>query len=522
MANDAAHDLQSLQGSTHSIPWWQHARDYLRSGRYNLALASYRKLVQQFPLVPMLRAEMGLAFAGELEFAQADQAFQRALQLAPGQADLLIGIGLQYCQMRRMDQACACFERAVAASPSSFQARRLLATYLEKNSRLDEAWETIETYLARNPKDGQAVYFKAFLLHRKGLNNEAETALRNLLENDPAPAVDLQADACHLLGVILDGFGQYVEALSFFEKSKALKRQTMDTTALESGYEKMVGARRALMAELTPETLRRWREESAASPCVHSLALLAGAARSGTTLIEQILGAHPEIVVGDELTCFVKEIFGPLHKLPSWLTLNSLDGLEATRRAQFAGRYFKSFLQETGQPPGARLLLDKNPYATAWLPFWLRFFPQSKVIIALRDPRDVVISLYFRNIPAGDLAMVSHISLERTARDYSECMDVWLRMRELGGFDWIETRYEDVVGNLESEGRRLMNFLGLPWHQAQANYYEAARGKFVHSPTYHEVRQPVYKRAMQRWKHYAEALAPLQERLEPYLRAFGY
>ena len=101
-------------------------------------------------------------------------------------------------------------------------------------------------------------------------------------------------------------------------------------------------------------------------------------------------------------------------------------------------------------------------------------------------------------------------------------MDVWLRMRELGGFDWIETRYEDVVGNLEGEGRRVTNFLGLPWHEAQATYYETARRKFVHSPTYNEVTQPVYNRAVGRWEHYAEAMAPLQAGLEKYLRAFGY
>jgi hypothetical protein len=332
----------------------------------------------------------------------------------------------------------------------------------------------------------------------------------------------VQADACHLMGVILDGFGQYVEALSFIDKSKALKRQIGNTTALEHAYEKMVQARRTLMSELTPETLRRWREEAAASPCRHSLALLGGPPRSGTTLIEQILGAHPEIIACDEPLCFAKEILRPLQQSASGLTFKSLDRLQATGRTQLSERYCKSLLQETEQQPGTRLLLDKNPSTTAWLPFWLRFFPQSKIIIALRDPRDIIISCYFRNIPVDDFARVSFISLERTAQHYSDCMDVWLRMRELGGFDWIETRYEDVVGNLELEGRRVMNFLGLPWHQAQATYYEAARCKFVHSPTYHEVRQPIYQRTLQRWKHYAEALAPLQARLGPYLRAFGY
>ena len=92
----------------------------------------------------------------------------------------------------------------------------------------------------------------------------------------------------------------------------------------------------------------------------------------------------------------------------------------------------------------------------------------------------------------------------------------------MGGFDWLETRYEDVVNNLEAEGRRVTAFLGLPWHEAQAKYYETARQKFVFAPTYHDVTKPVYHRAVRRWEHYAESLGPVQAALAPYCRVFGY
>lgn len=101
-------------------------------------------------------------------------------------------------------------------------------------------------------------------------------------------------------------------------------------------------------------------------------------------------------------------------------------------------------------------------------------------------------------------------------------METWLRLRELGGFDWIETRYESVVDNLEGEGRRVMSFLDLPWDEAQTTYYKTAREKFVHSPTYHEVAKPVHNQAIGRWKHYAGALAPLQAVIGKYCEAFGY
>ena len=172
------------------------------------------------------------------------------------------------------------------------------------------------------------------------------------------------------------------------------------------------------------------------------------------------------------------------------------------------------------QPPAAgALLLDKNPSPTTWLHLWLRLFPALKVIIALRDPRDVVVSCYFQNLRLNT-TNANFLSLERTAKHYADLMDVWLRLRELGGFDWIETRYEDVVANLEAEGRRVTEFLGLAWHPQQAVFHETNRQKFVFSPTYAEATRPFISgrwgdgRIMpRRWQSAQPASGPVLPRL---------
>jgi hypothetical protein len=166
-------------------------------------------------------------------------------------------------------------------------------------------------------------------------------------------------------------------------------------------------------------------------------------------------------------------------------------------------------------------LLIKNPSPTASLHLWLRIFPGLKVLIALRDPRDVIISCFFQKQMLS-ATNANFLGLERTAKHYADLMDVWLRLRDLGGFDWMESRYEDIVKNLEAEGRRVTEFLGLAWHERQANFHEAARQKFVFAPTCNEVTRPVHTRAVNRWQHYAEALAPIEQRLSPYCRALGY
>ena len=109
----------------------------------------------------------------------------------------------------------------------------------------------------------------------------AETALRDLLKSNPAdPNVKISAN--HLLGVVLDAIGQYAEAMRFLRESKTLARQLTDTAPLEKTYDKMSAVRRELLAALTPETIRRWREEADAAPRPHPLAFLGGPPRSGT------------------------------------------------------------------------------------------------------------------------------------------------------------------------------------------------------------------------------------------------
>ena len=74
-------------------------------------------------------------------------------------------------------------------------------------------------------------------------------------------------------------------------------------------------------------------------------------------------------------------------------------------------------------------------------------------------------------------------------------MDIWLAVREWEGFAWIETRYEDTVANLEKEGRRVTEFLGLSWNESQARFYEKSRQKQLYSPTYEDVTRPIYIRS---------------------------
>jgi Flp pilus assembly protein TadD len=516
-------DLEAAAGATRDLARWQKAQQLLMNGRSDQALGIYLDLSNRFPETARLWYELGFAAGKQLDFTLADNACQRAAMLASRNVSLLVLLGQQYHWLRRLDRARGCFEQAVAAAPFSIHAQLSLADWYERERRLDDAWRCVEACVAREPRNSQVLCVKALLLQRQGRNGEAESLLRDLIQRG-SPDANVNYSSRHQLAVVLDQLGQYPEALRWLGEAKAWLRRTANVAKMEQDYDRAIRRRRDLLAALTPETIRRWREEgTAAADHPHRLALLGGHPRTGTTLLEQILGAHPGIAAFDEPMAFPDEVAEKLAPMnaASALTVHALNALTAAQRSHFQQRYYKSLLREQAGQAGPELCLDKNPSPTAWLHLWLRIFPELKVIITLRDPRDVVVSCYFQNLRLN-ATNANFLSLERTATHYADLMEVWLRMRELGGFDWIETRYEDLVANLEAEGRRVTEFLGLSWHEQQAAFHETTRKKFVFSPTYNEVTQPVHQRAVGRWKHYAQALAPIQERVAPFCRVFNY
>ena len=210
--------------------------------------------------------------------------------------------------------------------------------WFEKERRLDEAWEQVKACLAKYPKDDQARYFRAFLLHRKKKELEAETALRDLIKDGPQYPYVKYASR-HLLGVVLDQLGNYAESLRWLLEAKAQVRTITDTKLLERQYDQTDQLRRKLLAELTPEMIRRWRQEAPIAPDRYQIAFLGGHPRSGTTLLEQILDANPEVLAFDEPVAFNQEIASQLDPstMQNQTRSRALDKFTPVRQTEMRG-----------------------------------------------------------------------------------------------------------------------------------------------------------------------------------------
>ena len=501
------------------VPELRNARALWSMNRFEESLQQFEQAVRKYPQNLLALVDASRALGTRFEIARAEVLLDKLIALGGRNPQVLHLAGQSYRMIHRPEKAIDCFERALARGVNIPDAHLELAVLQERRHRLTEALESIEQCLRARPDYQEALLMKARLLRR--LKDEAgcDAILRALAANDELHPL-VRAQAWAEIAQASDLAGDYSEAMRSMLRCKELLRDREKPLLEES--EQLQQLLRRLAESVTPAHLRRWTEEAKTFP-TRKVALLTSFPRSGTTLLEQLLDSHPGVVSSDEREAFARDIFPAM-----WMTdktrVPTVEALDAAPLERLAGqreRYLNYMAAALNQPIGDRIHLDKNPPFTLLLPAILRLFPEMKVLIALRDPRDVVLSCFMQYLPLNTNS-VCYLTLERTAERFMVDLGAWRRLREILLPCWLEVRYEDTVRNLEREARRALEFLGLSWDPSVLNYRDRVRTKAVASPTYEAVSQPLYTRAIGRWKNYEQYFEPLLPRLQPVVEALGY
>ncbi len=496
------------------------AMEAWKNGQYDRSIQLFERAHRLNPNRVEILLDLGRAYGMRYRYEDADACFAQALRLSPNNAKTFRVLGENFRSLARFPQASDYFARAVAHQPRDTAALISLAEVSERLHRLDDAREAIERALALEPEHPTGLYLQAKLERRAGDPERAETLLRDLL-SQPTKLLEPRWRSWYELASILDKQQRFEEAMQALEKAKQVLRRS--GKKVSSGADLIGENNRAMLEALTKRHLEKWWEARESLQPAQRLALLCGHPRSGTTLIEQVLDSHPELVSADETNIMSDDVYIALgNELPE--VENPAERLDAASVDQLLGVradylcYAEAFL---GQALNGRMLLDKNPELTMILPVIARVFPEIKILCALRDPRDVCLSCFMQPLPMNAVS-VHYLSIESTVAKYASTMQTWLTLRPLLSSDWMETRYEDNVADLEAESRKILDFLGLEWDAKVLHYHEHASEKHVRSPTYEAVTKPVYKTSVQRWRNYEKWLGPYLDQLDPFLRAFGY
>lgn len=476
------------------------------------ALEAFESALARHPDFENALIGRGAALMALNRLSEAEKAFEAILARNPAHADALTNLSVVLIKQNRNADAAAVLRRGLEQNPQDPRLLSNLANALEKLNDLEAADSAAQQALEVAPELTEPQFSLARIDHRRGRFDQARARLVTLLTKPLRNEERL--DALFELGSVLDRLGRSAAAMSVFAQANQQIRESPDSQAFSgaSFLERVTRNRAWFTRDRLHAAAARAAPADPPGPV-----FFVGFPRSGTTLMERVLQAHPGVVTTEEAS--------PLTPLRRQLSLGGpypegLASLSADDIDQ-AARLFWSSAEEAVGPLDGRILVDKLPLNIVDLGLANVVFPQARVLVALRDPRDVCLSCFMQYFALND-AMVNFLDLRQTAATYEAVMDLWLHYREILSLPYREYRYEDLVEDFEGVVRQTLDFIGVGWHEEVARYRQKSLGRAINTPSYRHVTGEVYSRAVGRWRAYRRDLAPVLEELRPFAAAFGY
>ncbi|HLX94452.1 MAG TPA: sulfotransferase [Verrucomicrobiae bacterium] len=487
---------------------------------YEQAIEILEQAGRLAPNEPHIWLYLGRCHGMRYDYVAAERYFEKAVRVEGWKTESFLKAGRYCLSFRGYEMAARLFERALKRDEKANEILVELARIYLRQGRLHDATGLLDRASQLNHDFTPMLLVRARLHRLAGQLEEAEKILRSFVTRPEANGW-VRAEGWYELGSTLDRQGRYDEAMKAFLEAKSVKLPVtappgINSRTAEAGMKQMVDF-------LSTGAMQHWREPDGASP-QRRLALLCGHPRSGTTLLEQVLDSHPEIVSAEETQIFYEEAFVPFTRglSPESISLMPiLESVSPERLRRAREDYFGCIERFIGQAVGARLLIDKNPSLTSLLPAFIRVFPEARFLIAIRDPRDVCLSCFMQPLFPTTPSSSTYSSLEAAAAEYTSIMGLWQALKPHMPCPFLEVRYEEVTNNLEPVARRTLEFLGVPWDKRVLTFQQHTR-KLVRSPTYGDVKKPISRGAIGRWRHYQKYFEPHLEKLEPFVKAFGY
>lgn len=538
-----------------------------RSESYEDAIAEYHHVLDHDKINHAAFNGLGLVYRDLKDWPRALECFEHAVGLAPASADYRMNFGAALRESGLSDLAAQQFLEAVKLRPNWIEAIVLLAELLQKQRRYDEAKECYDRALQLQPAQpelqerlgyvyldmgdtGHATQSFSDVLTRfpdrymamlglgrsymdAGRSAEAAAALENTISSHPEHAAgyfylaasrkfkaddpviprlqafadktgDEKSAAIALnfaLGKIYDDSKQWDDAWRHYARANRLRNAKYDyqAEAQEKQYDE-------LMRVFTQEFIRDHRDLGLDSRLP---VIIVGMPRSGTTLTEQIVSSHPDVIGAGEVI-FWSEAYSALpYKIGSDNPYPACVAEMSTKHAhEIADRYCSQLRKIAGPDVDPARITDKMPHNFVHLGLIALLFPNAPIIHCRRDAMDNCLSIFFQNFGgehpyAYDLANLGHHH-----RQYERLMAHWHAVLPNRILD---IQYEDTIADPEYWSRKLIDHVGLEWDDACLAPHKLERT--VKTASHWQVRQPIYKTSVQRWRNYEQYLGPLKEAL---------
>lgn len=465
------------------------------AGRYNEAVEVYTRFLKTARTHPSrrvisLRVGQLLMLAGRHDKSVAH--FKKMVDRDGRDVDALYGLVQAQAFLAQLDEANDTVERILEIQPDHPEAIARRATFLNYLGRPEEGAAVLDDATRRGVRHWSIELALAGLAPKLGRAEESAQRLRAMLDEGGLEREE-RAEMFITLGYLLDKLGRYDEAWAAASEGNAAEMTPWNAQGFARHMDQLVQTQTPEMLRSLPEPVDRGGDAL----------LILGSPRSGTTLIEQIIGAHPDATSAGEFTA--------MNDAMDLLRQSQSGAAPRFRRADMiraSGHYLTQLRARTGK---ASVRIDKTPPNWQTLGISSRLLPESRVIYADRDPRDTAVSCYFRRFVSGhhftrrlDWLGVYLACKQRVMRHWERVLP-----EASPGVGLTRAHYEQVVADPEGEARRLVAFAGLAWDDACLRFNETK--KIVPTLTADQAGQGVYTGSAQRWRRYEKHLGPLLE-----------
>ncbi len=486
---------------------------HARQGRSSEALAAYQKADALAPNQPPILNSLGALLKQHGDLAGARAALEKVTVLAPGFTEAHYNLAAIYVALEDQDSARKAYERAIETNPQHGEALAKYAHFLEAAHDLKEARKFADRALAAQPGNAVAHLTMAELDARTGNHDAVVARLQQYLQS-PQTGPENTALLWGRLGKSLEKLERFDDAFAAFSQASEIHK---------TYYADMIAREQSPRSPENLGRLKSFFEAAGATPWAeidnlngHDPIFLVGFPRSGTTMLDQILSAHPDITVLEEKENLV-DAWTDFILAPGGL--DRLSDLSSHSINHYRDAYWRRIGAHTDISKG--LVIDKLPLDIALLGFIHRFFPKAKYIFALRDPRDAVFSC-FQQTFAMNAAMYQFLSLETAAPYYDQVMSLGQLSRERFSLALHEVRYEKIIKDMRGEIEPLLSFLGVAWDDGLLNYHELAKNRIIRTPSAKQVIQKPYASSIGKWRHYEKQMQPILPLLNKWAAQFGY
>jgi hypothetical protein len=374
-----------------------------------------------------------------------------------------------------------------------------------------------ERALTVAPRYSTAILCLAAAELAEGSTTRCEFVVRAMLDSGLTSVLD-RSSAMRLLADCLDKQGRAADAFAAYSEANELLKQLYADRFPDA--EASLKYIRAMLDYFDSAQINEWARSKFASAdagAAREHVFLLGFPRSGTTLLEVMLEGHPSVSSLEECELLID---GVRRFMMHANDLSALANAAEWELQSLRDAYWRR-VTEAGADVSGRVFVDKYPLNTLKLPLLVKLFPNAKIVIARRDPRDVVFSCFRRRFRMN-YPMYQLLTLDGCAAFYDSAMLFLERFSVVLGPNAYMARHESIVEHPSSELRRLCAFLNLPWREGMTDFAVRVQERVFVTPSTAQLARGLNSHGIARWKSYSKELQQIMPTLSPWIKRYGY